>query len=98
VPFVAVRRRISLPETLRQSVAAARTPGGRHLTFCLVYVLVAFVLPLFVPNGSFITANPAVSTWIGVLVVTLVHLVLTAAFAYRWLAVEATIRPVADAR
>jgi hypothetical protein len=98
VPFVAVRGRISLPETLRQSVAAARTPGGRHLTFCLVYVLIAFVLPLFVPNGSFITANPALSTWIGVLVVTLVHLVLTAAFAYRWLAVEATIQPVADAR
>lgn len=91
VPFVAVRRRVPLPETIRQSIAAARTPGGRHLSFCLLYVLIAFLLPVLLPRGGFITANPSVSTWVGVLVMTLVHLGLTAALGYRWLAVEATL-------
>lgn len=94
-PFVAVRRREPLPETIRQSIAAARTPGGRHLSFCLLYVLIAFLLPIFLPRGAFITANPSVATWIGVLVMTFVHLGLTAALAYRWLAVEATVSPPA---
>ena len=97
VPFAAVRRRASLPETIRQSIAAARTPGGRHLSFCLLYVLISFLLPLILPRGSFITANPSVVTWVGLLAIALIHLGLTAALAYRWLAVETSVAPPADA-
>lgn len=91
VPFAAVRRRDPLPETIRRSIAGARTPGGRHLSFCLLYVLIAFLLPVFLPQGAFITASPSVVTWIGILVMTLIHLGFTAALGYRWLAVEASV-------
>lgn len=91
VPFAAVRDRRALGETLRRSYAAARTPGGRHLSFCLLYVLVAFVLPVFIPDRSLITANLAPATWVGVFVLTYVHVGFTAALAHRWLAVEASV-------
>lgn len=91
VPFAAVRERRPLADTLRRSYAAARTPGGRHLSFCIVYVLLAFVLPLFVPGRSLITANPAPGTWIGLYLLSFLHVGFTAAMAYRWLAVESSI-------
>jgi hypothetical protein len=91
VPFAAVRERRPLADTLRRSYAAARTPGGRHLSFCIVYVLLAFVLPLFVPGRSIITANPAPGTWIGLYLLSFLHVGFTAAMAYRWLAVESSI-------
>ncbi|MGZ4130862.1 MAG: hypothetical protein ACXVPR_08575 [Actinomycetota bacterium] len=91
VPFAAVRERRPLADTLRRSYAAARTPGGRHLSFCIVYVLLAFVLPLFVPGRSLITANPAPATGIGLYLLSFLHVGFTAAMAYRWLAVESSI-------
>jgi hypothetical protein len=99
VPFIAVRRRTSLPDTLRLSVAGARTPGGRHLSFCILYVLMALFLAWFLPDGSYITASPSVATWIGILAMTVLHLGFTAALGYRWLAVERTTagEPPADA-
>jgi hypothetical protein len=97
VPFAAVRRRGPLADTLRRSYAGARTPGGRQLSFCILYVLLAFVLPLFVPDRSIITANPAPGTWIGLFVLSFLHVAFTAAMAYRWLAVESTV-PAAPAR
>jgi hypothetical protein len=91
VPFSAVRERRPLPDTLRRSFAGARTPGGRHLAFCVLYVLIAFVLPLFIPERATITANLAPGTWIGLFLLTYVHVSFTAAFAYRWLAVESSV-------
>jgi hypothetical protein len=91
VPFAAVREGRPLADTLRRSYAAARTPGGRHLSFCIVYVLLAFVLPLFVPGRSIITANPAPGTWIGLYILSFLHVGFTAAMAYRWLAVESSV-------
>jgi hypothetical protein len=92
VPFQAVRERRPLADTLRASYAAARTPGGRHLAFCLLYVLlVAFVLPLLVPGRSLITANLEPATWIALFVLTYVHVSFAATFAYRWLSVEASV-------
>jgi hypothetical protein len=91
VPFAAVRERRPLAETLRRSYAAARTPGGRHLSFCLLYVLLAFVLPLFIPGRSIITANLQAGTWAGIFLLTFVHVGFTAAMAHRWLGVEASV-------
>jgi len=88
VPFAAVRERRPLGETLRRSYAAARTPGGRHLSFCFLYVLLAFVLPLFVPGRSIITANLQAGTWVAIFLLTFLHVGFTAAMAHRWLAVE----------
>jgi hypothetical protein len=98
VPFSAVRERDSLAQTLRRAYAGARTPGGRHLSFCILYVLLAFVLPLFVPGRSVITANLRAGTWIGLFVLTYVHLGFTAAMAYRWLGIESTAQASAPRR
>ncbi len=91
VPFAAVRERRPLAETLRRAYAGARTPGGRQLAFCVLYVLLAFVLPLFIPNRTTITANLDPWTWVGLFVLTYFHVSFTAAMAYRWLAVESSI-------
>jgi hypothetical protein len=98
MPFVAVRERGSLTGTLRRSYAGARTPGGRHLSFCILYVLLAFVLPLFVPGRSIITANLEPVTWIGLFVLTFVHVGFTAAMGHRWLAIESTVELPAPRR
>ena len=98
VPFAAVRERRPLSDTLRRAYAGARTPGGRQLSFCILYVLIAFLLPAFIPGGSLITANPSASAWIGVFVMCVLHLGFTAAMAYRWLAVESTIPDAAPRR
>jgi hypothetical protein len=91
IPFAAVRNRWNLAETMRRSLAAARAPGGRHLTFCTLYVMQAFLLPILAPERGLITANPSVLTWVSILVLTFVHVGFTAAFAYRWLGVEKTV-------
>jgi hypothetical protein len=91
VPFAAVQARLGLRETLRASVAAARTPGGRHLSLSLLYVVAAFLLPLFIPERLVITANPTFATWVGIALVTFVQLGFTAAFGYRWMAVGPTV-------
>jgi hypothetical protein len=93
VPFAAVRERRPLAETLRRAYAGARTPGGRQLAFCVLYVLLAFVLPLFIPSRTTITANLDPWTWVGLFLLTYVHVSFTAAMAYRWLAVESSIDP-----
>jgi hypothetical protein len=98
VPFAAVRDRRPLAETLRRSFAAARTPGGRHLSYCILYVLLAFVLPLFVPGRTTITANLGSGTWIGLFALTVVHLAFTAGMGFRWLAVEAGLDEAVAAR
>jgi hypothetical protein len=46
------------------------------------------VIPIFVPGRSTITANLEPATWIGLFVLTYVHVGFTAAMAYRWLAIE----------
>jgi hypothetical protein len=97
IPFAAVRERRPLAETLRRSYAAARTPGGRHLSFCILYVLLAFVLPLLVPGRSIVTANLEPGTWVGIFLLTYVHVGFTAAMAHRWLAVEDTATASAKA-
>ena len=93
VPFAAVRQRAPLAETLRRSYAAARTPGGRQLVLCVLYVLLAFLLPILVPGRATITANPDPWTWAALSVLTVFHVGFTATMAYRWLAVEASVAP-----
>jgi len=95
VPFAAVQVRLGLRETLRVSVTAARTPGGRHLSLSILYVVAAFILPLLIP-GRLATANPSFATWVGILLVTFVQLGFTAGFGYRWMAVGSTVIATAE--
>ncbi len=94
VPFAAVRHGWRLSDTLRRSVAAARNPGGRQFSFCLLYLLLVFFLPLAVPGRTQATANPGVSSWISILLLTFIHMGFTAAMAYRWLALDSSVEEV----
>jgi hypothetical protein len=88
-PTVAIRERRPVVESIRRSGRAAMLPGGRHLILCSLYFFLALpVVVGFAPSGTEITANPALGTWVFVLVVNVVHLVFMAAFAYRWVVAE----------
>ncbi|MBI2238845.1 MAG: hypothetical protein HYU54_10040 [Actinobacteria bacterium] len=91
-PVAAIREGRGLQETLRRSARTGRLPGGRHLLLVTLYFVLALpVMGAVVPGGSRLTANPGLGVWVFVLAANVVHLVFMAAFAYRWMVVEAEI-------
>lgn len=90
-PAAAVHDPRGAMETIRRAGRAARLPGGNQLVFCSLYFVLALVVTFVSPGGNEITANPALSAWVFVLLVNVLHLAFTAAFAYRWIVVEPTV-------
>lgn len=91
-PTAAIREGRPVVESIRRSGRAAMLPGGRHLILCSLYFFLALpVVVGFAPSGTEITANPALGTWVFVLLVNVVHLVFMAAFAYRWVVAEPAV-------
>lgn len=86
VPVVIALERTSARDGLVRGLRAARLPAGRHLIMMLVY----FMFSLYLVSGSppLTPATPSVLGWAFVLGVTFVHVSVTAALAYRWLAVR----------
>jgi hypothetical protein len=99
-PAGAVTDRRPLAETLSRGVRAATMPGSRHAVMSLLYVFLALPLLVFLaPEGNVLTVNPALETWVYVLLVAFVHVTFLAAFAYRWMSVRETVpEPRAPAR
>lgn len=87
-PTAAIRQGRGVAESLRRSGRAAMLPGGRHLTLCALYFILALPVALLITPGSLITANPTLATWLVVLAFTVVHLGFMATFAYRWIVAE----------
>ncbi|MGH2629067.1 MAG: hypothetical protein ACRDHI_00715 [Actinomycetota bacterium] len=87
-PVIAVDERRRLSDAMGRSVRAARMPGAGNLTLSAIYVIASIAL-LIVPGkpGSELGVNPAVSAWVIVLVANLLHLVMQAAVAFRYLSV-----------
>jgi len=87
-PAIAVVERRRLTDVLGRSVRAARMPGSGNLTFAVLYVLPSYAV-LVAPGkpGGAIGVNPSVGAWVLVLVVNLLHVAVTVAFAYRYLSV-----------
>lgn len=87
-PVIAVDERRRLSEAMGRSVRAARMPGAGNLTLSAIYVIASIAL-LVVPSkpGSQLGVNPAVSAWVIVLVANLLHLVMQATVAFRYLSV-----------
>ena len=90
VPFVAVTERRGLSSAIQRSVLGARTPGGRHFLFSLLYLLLLTFVQVLTP-GAATTANPGIATWAFILVVNYVHVGFFAAFGYRWLVVRHSV-------
>jgi hypothetical protein len=89
-PMSAVRSGIPSMEALQRSIRGARLPGWpRQMMFSVLYFFfAAFLLPIFNPGFSTVTANPAPATFAYVLMGTFLNMVFLAAFADRWRVIE----------
>lgn len=86
VPAAAITERRSLAETLRRGGRGAMMPGSRHVLMSMLYIFLSLpLLVAFAPNGSALTVNPSLPTWVYALLAAFVHVVFLAAFAYRWM-------------
>ena len=91
-PTAAIRE--GRPSSTRsgRSARAALLPNPKHLVLCSLYFFLALpVLVGFAPGGSSITANPSLVTWVFAFAVNVIHVGFLAAFAYRWVGVEAVV-------
>jgi hypothetical protein len=83
-------RRMS--DALGRAVRAARLPGSGNLSLAAIYVVGSVAL-LVAPGkpGSELGVNPSVSAWVVVLVANLLHLIMQAVVAFRYLSVAAEV-------
>ena len=87
-PVIAIDEGRSMPDSLAKSFRAARIPGVGNLALAALYVVPSIAL-IVVPGkpGNLMGVNPPVEAWIFVLLISLLHLVLVAAFAFRYLSI-----------
>ena len=97
-PVIAVDERRPLSDSLGRSVRAGRMPGSGNLSLASMYVIASIAL-LVAPGkpGSELGVNPGVGAWALVLVANLLHVVMQAAVAFRYLSVAGDV-PDAPAR
>jgi hypothetical protein len=87
-PVIAIDEGRSMPDSLAKSFRAARIPGVGNLSLAALYVVPSIAL-IVVPGkpGNLMGVNPPVEAWIFALLINLLHLVLVAAFAFRYLSI-----------
>lgn len=97
-PVIAVDERRTLSDAMGRSVRAGRMPGSGNLTLASMYVIASVAL-LVVPGkpGSELGVNPGVGAWLLVLMANLLHVVMQATVAFRYLCVADEV-PEAPAR
>ena len=88
-PVISVREPRGLQWIARKSIRAARIPGSQNVFLALIYTILALViLPVLIPGGQVVAVNPGVATWIGILLVSLFHVVFLAVYCHRYLYAE----------
>jgi hypothetical protein len=102
-PAIAADEDRPMPMVMSRAVRAARMPGSGNLTLASIAVVGGWAFLVAPLPGSTIGVNPSAAAWAVVLVVNLMHVVLQATFAYRYLAVahavpEAPVRAQPDRR
>jgi hypothetical protein len=98
-PVIAADEGRRMPDSMGRSVRAARMPGSGNLTLAAIYVVASIAL-LVVPGkpGSELGVNPGVIAWVIVLVLNLLHVVMQAVVAFRYLSVAHDVSEVAPGR
>ncbi len=88
-----------LSDALGRSVRAARLPGAGNLTLAAIYV-VASIAVLVAPGkpGSELGVNPSPAAWVLVLITNLLHLVVQAGVAFRYLSVADEVPEIVGRR
>lgn len=99
-PFVAIREGLSMPDSLRRGWRAARLPGRGNLAMATFYVIPATAILVVSVSGrwsfALLGVNPTWAAWLFILFVNFLHMAALAAFAFRWMSIEAEA-PSADA-
>ena len=95
-PVIAVDEGRTMPEALGRSIRAARMPGAGNLMLAALYVVPFAVIVAPGEPGSLMGVNPTIGAWVFVL--GLPHVVLLAAFAFRYLSPTRCPKPRPGAR
>ncbi len=87
-PVIAVDEGRTMPESLGRSIRAARLPGAGNLMLAALYVVPSIAV-IVAPGkpGNLMGVNPTIGAWVFVLLLSLLHVVLLATFAFRYLSV-----------
>jgi len=98
-PVIAASETRRLADSMGRSMRAARMPGAGNLTLAAIYVFLSFVVLAVVPwPGSQLGVNPTAAAWVVVLVANLLHMVMQAAVAFRYLSVAGEVPEAAPKR
>ena len=98
-PVIAASETRRLADALGRSIRGARMPGAGNLTLSAIYVFLSFVVLAVIPwPGSQLGVNPTAAAWVVVLVANLLHMVMQAAVAYRYLSVAGEVPEAAAKR
>jgi hypothetical protein len=91
-PVIAVDEGRSMPDSLTRSIRAARIPGAGNLTLAALYVVpsIAVIVSPGKP-GNVMGVNPTIGAWVFVLALSVLHVALMAAFAFRYLSIAAEV-------
>jgi hypothetical protein len=95
-PIVAIRDGSTARVALGTSARAARLPGPRHVGLVFLYFFVSYFA--FPPTSGAFTVNPSVLAWAFVLATSVFHVLIVAAFAYRFGVVEDDVPAAAPRR
>jgi hypothetical protein len=90
-PVVAMAERATPREAAKLASRAARIPGRQHMTFAVLYLLLAILLLSTTPSSPAAPSTPSILVWGYVLFVSYVHVSVLAAFAHRWLALREAV-------
>jgi hypothetical protein len=86
-PTIATDEERRVTDNLVRSVRAARMPGSANLWLAVGYVLVSLVALIAPLPGSTIGVTPTVTAWAAAIAINVVHVIVQATLAYRYLAV-----------
>jgi len=96
-PTIATDEERRVTDNLVRSVRAARMPGSANLWLAVGYVMVSLIVLIAPLPGSTIGVTPPMSAWAAAIAINVVHVIVQATLAYRYLAVAPEIpeQPVA---
>ena len=88
-PAIAATEDRRLIESLSRSWRAARVPGTGGLSLATLYVLPSLALLLAAPAlpGGAVGVNPSTGAWVLVIAVNVLHVSVSAMYAYRYLSI-----------
>ena len=87
-PIMAAVEPRGMTEAMSRSIRAARIPGAGNLLMSAIYVLPAIAVLLYSGKpGTLLAVNPTAGQWVFVLIANLIHLVVLATFAFRYLSI-----------